>query len=66
MLGALVNKPNRVPDVQRLVQSSHEPIYYRLARGKLYVRTYYAGFALGMAGTAYGIWSLIKGKPATE
>lgn len=66
MLGALVNKPNRVPEMQRLVQASHEPIYYRMPRGKLYVRTFYVGFACGLMGTVFGAYSLIKGKPATE
>jgi len=66
MLGALVNKPNRVPEMQRLVQASHEPVYYRLPRGKLYVRTFYVGFAAGMLGSIYGAYALIKGKPATE
>lgn len=62
----LVDRPNHVLERQRLVQNSHEPIYYRLPRSKIYVRSYYATFAVGMAYTIYGAYSLVKGKPATE
>ncbi|KAL6309802.1 hypothetical protein BKA93DRAFT_758920 [Sparassis latifolia] len=66
MFNYLTNLPNRVPQTQKFVQSSHEPIYYRLPRSKIYVRTYYTGFAVAMAMTAYGAFSLIRGKPASE
>ncbi|KAI0722402.1 hypothetical protein C8T65DRAFT_629264, partial [Cerioporus squamosus] len=47
MLNALVNsQANHV--------NQHIPIYYRLPRSKLYVRTYYAIFTVGMISTAYG------------
>ncbi|KAI9068448.1 hypothetical protein FKP32DRAFT_1672175 [Trametes sanguinea] len=66
MLNSLVYKPNRVVEKQKLVQSQHSPIYYRLPRSKFYVGSYYAIFALGMASSAYGAFQLIKGKPAGE
>ncbi|KAH9948814.1 hypothetical protein B0H21DRAFT_820743 [Amylocystis lapponica] len=66
MWGPLVNRVNHVPERQRLVQASTDPIYYRLPRSRLYVRTYYAGFAVAMAYSVYGAYSLIRGKPATE
>ncbi|KAI0720381.1 hypothetical protein C8T65DRAFT_634341 [Cerioporus squamosus] len=66
MLNALVNKPNHVVERQKLVQNQHIPIYYRLPRSKLYVRTYYAIFTVGMISTAYGAFQLIRGKPASE
>ncbi|PCH40936.1 hypothetical protein WOLCODRAFT_150959 [Wolfiporia cocos MD-104 SS10] len=62
MLGPLVYKQNRVVETQKRVQASHEPIYYRLPRGKLYVRSYYVAFGVAMAGTVYGAFSLIRGK----
>ncbi|EMD40506.1 hypothetical protein CERSUDRAFT_111103 [Gelatoporia subvermispora B] len=64
MLGALYRLPNHVPARQRLVQSSHEPVYYRLPRGKLYVRSYLVLFGFSMLATAYGAYDLVKGKPA--
>ncbi|KAI0677283.1 hypothetical protein C8Q78DRAFT_1002043 [Trametes maxima] len=66
MLSALVNKPNRVVEKQRLVQNSHAPIYYRLPRSKLYVTSYYAIFTVGILSSAVGAYQLIKGKPASE
>ncbi|EJF62346.1 hypothetical protein BD309DRAFT_519344 [Dichomitus squalens] len=66
VLNALVNKPNRVVEKQKLVQSSHEPIYYRLPRSKLYVNAYFALFTVGMLSSTYGIYRLIRGKPAGE
>ncbi|KAI0938153.1 hypothetical protein AcV7_003426 [Taiwanofungus camphoratus] len=59
-------EPNHVPEMQKMVQRSTEPVYYRLPRSKFYVRTFYAGFALSMLGSVYGAYSLIRGKPATE
>ncbi|RDX53830.1 hypothetical protein K466DRAFT_580190 [Polyporus arcularius HHB13444] len=66
MLNALVNKPNHVVERQKLVQSQHIPIYYRLPRSKIYVRAYYAIFTVGMLSSAYGAFELIRGKPASE
>ncbi|OJT05393.1 hypothetical protein TRAPUB_3834 [Trametes pubescens] len=66
MINVLVNKPNHVVEKQRLVQASHEPIYYRLPRSKLYVRSYYALFTVGMLSTAFGAFQLIKGKPSGQ
>ncbi|KAI0375918.1 hypothetical protein BV20DRAFT_959972 [Pilatotrama ljubarskyi] len=66
MLNSLVYKPNRVVEKQKLVQSSHAPIYYRLPRSKFYVGSYYAIFTVGMISTAVGAYQLIKGKPAGE
>ncbi|KAI0638444.1 hypothetical protein C8Q77DRAFT_1091099 [Trametes polyzona] len=66
MLNSIVYKPNRVVERQKLVQASHEPIYYRLPRSKLYVRSYYALFAAGMLSSAVGAYQLIRGKPAGE
>ncbi|KAJ8502339.1 hypothetical protein ONZ45_g11858 [Pleurotus djamor] len=60
MLSALYNKPNTIPEKQRLVQNSHKKIYYRLPRSGLYMGTYYATFAAGMVGTTYALFSLIK------
>ncbi|KAH9855083.1 hypothetical protein C2E23DRAFT_883602 [Lenzites betulinus] len=66
MINVLVNKPNHIVERQRLVQKSHEPIYYRLPRSKLYVRSYYALFTAGVLSSAVGVFQLIKGKPAGE
>ncbi|KZT05579.1 uncharacterized protein LAESUDRAFT_681066 [Laetiporus sulphureus 93-53] len=66
LLRPLVYKENHVTELQRHVQASHEPVYYRLPRGKLYVKSYYAVFAGTMAFTLYGAFSLIRGKPSTQ
>ncbi|KAI0722712.1 hypothetical protein C8Q76DRAFT_719921 [Earliella scabrosa] len=58
------SEPNRIVERQKLVQSQHVPIYYRLPRSKLYVNAYYALFSVGMASTAYGAYQLIRGKPS--
>ncbi|KAI0340805.1 hypothetical protein BDW22DRAFT_1430471 [Trametopsis cervina] len=62
MLSSLYNKPNRVYEYQKLVQASHDPVYLRLPRSRLYVGTYYAMFGVGMLGVVYGTVSLIRGK----
>ncbi|OCH96021.1 hypothetical protein OBBRIDRAFT_830612 [Obba rivulosa] len=64
MLGPLYTLHNHVPARQRMVQTSHEPIYYRLPRGKLYVRSYFVLFGFSMLATTYGAYGLVKGKPA--
>ncbi|KAI9000759.1 hypothetical protein BD414DRAFT_532590 [Trametes punicea] len=66
MLNSLVYKPNRVVEKQKLVQSQHTPIYYRLPRSRLYVSTYYAIFTAGVLSSVYGAYQLVKGKPAGE
>ncbi|KAI1796130.1 hypothetical protein LXA43DRAFT_1090217 [Ganoderma leucocontextum] len=66
MLSSIVNKPNRVVEMQKLVQNSHAPVYYRLPRSKLYVNSYYALFTVGMGLTTVGVYQLIRGKPASE
>ncbi|KAI0700622.1 hypothetical protein BC835DRAFT_1411966 [Cytidiella melzeri] len=62
MLSSIYNKPNRVYEFQKLVQTSHDPVYLRLPRSRLYVGTYYALFSVGMLGVVYGTYGLIKGK----
>ncbi|KAH7931161.1 hypothetical protein BV22DRAFT_1052913 [Leucogyrophana mollusca] len=66
MLDAVVNRPNRVLERQKAIQSSHLPIYYRLPRSRLYLGTYFTMWTLGMVGTTYGIYSLAFGKPAPK
>ncbi|KAI0787122.1 hypothetical protein BC629DRAFT_1593650 [Irpex lacteus] len=62
VLSSLYNKPNRVYEFQKLVQASHDPVYLRLPRSRLYVGTYYTLFGVGMAGVVYGAYGLIRGK----
>ncbi|KAG8770589.1 hypothetical protein FRC12_004170 [Ceratobasidium sp. 428] len=64
MIGALVNRPNHVRAKQQMIQSSSKPVYLRLPRSRLYIGTYLALFSVGMVGTATGLFSVIKGKPA--
>jgi len=64
ILDPIIYKPNRVVEKQRFYQASHDPLYLRAPGAKVYVRAYYAIFAAGMLGTAWGAFSLIKGKPA--
>ncbi|KAK7696230.1 hypothetical protein QCA50_000883 [Cerrena zonata] len=66
MLSGLVNKANRIPELQRQVQHNvahGSPVYYAKPHGKLYVKSYYGFFAVGMAGVVFGSYTLIFGKP---
>ncbi|CCA75202.1 hypothetical protein PIIN_09186 [Serendipita indica DSM 11827] len=58
----LVDKPNRVPERQRLYQQSTIPIYLRTPRSRLYVGTFAAGFGVAMLGSVYTMYALIRGK----
>ncbi|KAN0097209.1 hypothetical protein V8E55_001655 [Tylopilus felleus] len=60
---SLVNRPNTVLEQQRVFQSSHSPIYMRSPRARLYLGMYFSIYAVGMVGTAYGIYSLVFSKP---
>ncbi|KAF9226786.1 hypothetical protein BS17DRAFT_878627 [Gyrodon lividus] len=62
-LDSLVNRPNTVLAQQKTFQSSHLPIYMRPPRAKLYLGMYFSLYAVGMCGTAYGIYSLVFSKP---
>ncbi|KZT29387.1 hypothetical protein NEOLEDRAFT_1128120 [Neolentinus lepideus HHB14362 ss-1] len=62
MFNALVNKPYHIIERQQLVQRSTAPIYYRLPRSNIYMASYYTLFTIGMLSSAYGAFSLIKGK----
>jgi len=66
MLSSLVNKPNHIPQLQKRVQASHEPIYYRVPGGKPIVTAYYGLFAVGMVGVVYSTYNLVFGKPAEK
>ncbi|KAG5648748.1 hypothetical protein DXG03_000095 [Asterophora parasitica] len=63
-LEPLYNKPNTILERQKAFQNDPRKIMYRLPRSQLYLGTYAALFTVGMVGTTYGIWSLVKGKPA--
>ncbi|KIJ56490.1 hypothetical protein M422DRAFT_773288 [Sphaerobolus stellatus SS14] len=63
MLDGIVNKPNHVPERQRMYQHSTTPLYIRGPRAKLYYGLFLVGFSVGIVGTGAGIVSLIKGKP---
>ncbi|KAG9317707.1 hypothetical protein JVU11DRAFT_1920 [Chiua virens] len=62
-LDSLVNRPNTVLEQQKAFQSSHLPIYVRPPRARLYLGIYFSIYAVGMVGTAYGIYSLAFSKP---
>ncbi|KAI0322489.1 hypothetical protein OF83DRAFT_1167539 [Amylostereum chailletii] len=64
MLDALVNRKNLVIERQKAYQASHQPIWYRPARSRLYMGTFKSLFALGMVGAVYSAGSLIIGKPS--
>ncbi|GLB34165.1 putative cytochrome c oxidase subunit VII [Lyophyllum shimeji] len=61
-LNPLYNKPNRIIEKQKLIQSDPRKIMYRLPRSQLYLGVYGASWVVGMVGTTWGIYSLIKGK----
>ncbi|KAG8942851.1 hypothetical protein FRC03_002845 [Tulasnella sp. 419] len=58
------NLPNRVVERQRAYQASTAPVWLRPPRSKTYIYPYYALWYVGLGATTYGIFSLIKGKPA--
>ncbi|KDQ64196.1 hypothetical protein JAAARDRAFT_27822 [Jaapia argillacea MUCL 33604] len=64
MLGALVNKPNRVLEKQHFYQSSTKPIYRRHPASRVYLGVYFTAFTVGVLGSTYGIFTLIRGKQA--
>ncbi|THH23182.1 hypothetical protein EUX98_g7995 [Antrodiella citrinella] len=64
MISLLVNRPNRIPSLQRQVQAHPGPVHRRLPRSNLYLNAYYATFAVGMVGSVYGAYLLIFSKPA--
>jgi len=66
MLSAVVNKPNRILEKQKMVQSDHRPIWYRLPRSRVYLGVYFTLFTVGIAGSGYGLYSLVKGKPTAK
>ncbi|TFL05971.1 hypothetical protein BDV98DRAFT_589536 [Pterulicium gracile] len=62
MLNAIFNNANTVLEQQKRVQASTDKIYYRMPRGKLYVRSYVAVWGMTMVGTAAGIVALVRGQ----
>ncbi|RDB20067.1 hypothetical protein Hypma_012900 [Hypsizygus marmoreus] len=66
LLAPLYNKPNHILEKQRALQSDPRKIMYRLPRSQLYLGVYGAAFTVGMLGTLYGVFSLLRGKPAKE
>ncbi|KAF8231397.1 hypothetical protein L208DRAFT_1399024 [Tricholoma matsutake] len=66
LLSPLYDKPNRILEKQKIIQNDHRPIMRRLPRSQLYLGLYGAGYCVSMFATAYGLWALVKGKPATE
>jgi len=63
-LAPLYDKPNRILERQKAIQNDHRPIMLRLPRSRLYIGIYGAGFGVSILATGYGMYSLIKGKPA--
>ncbi|KAF8076759.1 hypothetical protein FPV67DRAFT_431188 [Lyophyllum atratum] len=62
LLNPLYNKPNRVLEKQKAIQNDPRKIMYRLPRSQLYLGIYGASFVVGMLGTTWGIYSLVRGK----
>ncbi|PAV21052.1 cytochrome c subunit VIIa [Pyrrhoderma noxium] len=58
----LVKIPNKISERQRYYQNNAQPLYFRPPRSKLYLRSWFTGLFVGLAGVGYGAFSLIKGK----
>ncbi|PVG03668.1 hypothetical protein CPB86DRAFT_379837 [Serendipita vermifera] len=56
----LVDKPNHILERQKVYQASHAPIYLRAPRSRLYVGSFFAGFAVAMVGTSFSIYKLVR------
>ncbi|KAF8416464.1 hypothetical protein L210DRAFT_871355 [Boletus edulis BED1] len=54
----LCNGTDKAPLVDASFRSSHSPIYLRPPRARLYLGIYFSVYAVGMVGTAYGIYLL--------
>ncbi|KAL5530335.1 hypothetical protein ACEPAF_6592 [Sanghuangporus sanghuang] len=62
VLDYLVNIRNKVPEKQRFYQNNTKPLYVRTPRGNFFMRTWFTGLAIGLAGASYGVVQLILGK----
>ncbi|RXW25802.1 hypothetical protein EST38_g11 [Candolleomyces aberdarensis] len=58
----LYNLPNHVLEKQKMFQNDARHIIFRGPRARLYVGGFSALFAVGMIGTTYGTFQLVKGK----
>ncbi|CEH14875.1 hypothetical protein CBOM_02690 [Ceraceosorus bombacis] len=58
----LVNRPNTVPQRQRLYQADPRPVYQRLPRSRLYMGVFLTLFSAGIWGTVGGIYNAAHGK----
>ncbi|KAL5487960.1 hypothetical protein ACEPAI_6068 [Sanghuangporus weigelae] len=59
VLGYLVNIQNKVPEKQRFYQNNTKPLYVRTPRGRFFMRSWFTGLAVGLAGASYGVVQLI-------
>ncbi|KAL5527480.1 hypothetical protein ACEPAG_6271 [Sanghuangporus baumii] len=59
VLDYLVNIRNKVPEKQRFYQNNTKPLYVRTPRGTFFMRTWFTGLAVGLAGASYGVVQLI-------
>ncbi|KAF9006740.1 hypothetical protein BDQ17DRAFT_1423604 [Cyathus striatus] len=64
--GPLVNLPNKTLEKQKYYQNNHNALYLRGPRAKLYVGTFTALFAAGMASTLFASFTLVAGKPSSD
>ncbi|KAG9054665.1 hypothetical protein FS842_004512 [Serendipita sp. 407] len=58
----LVDKPNRILERQKIYQASHDPIYLRTPRSRLYVGAFAIGFTAAIVGTTWTAYRLVRGK----
>nr|GAT46535.1 predicted protein [Mycena chlorophos] len=61
LLDPIINRPNRVLELQKKYQADPRPVFLRPAGAKQTLVVYGAIFATGMLSTVYGIGCLVTG-----
>ncbi|KAF9425983.1 hypothetical protein BGZ94_007059 [Podila epigama] len=59
---SLINRPNQVPQLQRMYQApSHTPIYMRKSGDKFVMTAFVSIMAVGLVGSLFGATKMARG-----
>ncbi|RUP46972.1 hypothetical protein BC936DRAFT_146317 [Jimgerdemannia flammicorona] len=62
-MDSIINKPNRVPELQRHFQAPNKiPLYFKGPRDRFFLFTTVAIIATGLTGALYGAGKMALGK----
>ncbi|CAO1623244.1 unnamed protein product [Jaminaea pallidilutea] len=62
MIDALTNRPNTIPQRQRMYQSDTRPVYMRGPRSRMYMAIYMGFFTVGVVASFGGLVNAARGK----